>query len=117
MNSTVHPTFTHVIFADRFAETPGAHEEVKRTATTKYRGYLERLQEWIKDTRPFWFGDRPSFHDAYAFTLLRWGGYAGIDPASLPGLKAHVERVMQTPPVAAALERERTKLDTYKPAG
>jgi len=27
-----------------------------------------------------------------------------------------VERVMAAPPVAAALDRERVKLDTYKPA-
>jgi len=32
----------------------------------------------------------------------------------LPGLKDYVENVMQKPPVAAALERERVKLDTYK---
>jgi glutathione S-transferase len=57
-----------------------------------------------------------SFHDAYCFTLLRWGGYAGVDPDSVPQLKAYVERVVQAPPVAAALERERIRLDTYKKA-
>jgi len=54
--------------------------------------------------------------DAYAFTLLRWGGYAGIDPASFASLKSHVEAAMKSGPLAAALERERTKLDTYKAA-
>ena len=46
--------------------------------------------------------------------MIRWGGYAGIDPKSLPRYLAYVERVMTAPPVAAALERERVKLDTYK---
>jgi glutathione S-transferase len=64
--------------------------------------------------RPYWFGERIAPHDAYAFTLLRWGGYAGVDPKTLPGYLAYVERVMAAPPVAAAIERERVKLDTYK---
>jgi len=34
----------------------------------------------------------------------------------LPGYFAYIERVMAATPVAAALERERIKLDTYKTA-
>lgn len=114
INNTVHPTFTHVFFPGRFAETELAHAEVKRKATLQFRGYLERLQEWAKGAKPFLNGERPGFLDFYSFTLLRWGGFAGIDPASLPALKSFIELVMQTPPAAAALERERVKLDTYK---
>ena len=77
---------------------------------------LERIQGLVAGTRAYWFGERITPHDAYAWTLLRWGGYAGIDPKSLPAYLAYVERVMQAPPVAAALERERVKLDTYKPS-
>ena len=114
MNNTAHPTFTHFYFPDRYAETEAAHAEVKRKAAVQVRSHLERVQQWVTGAAPFWFGARPSFHDFYAFTLLRWGGYAGIDPASLPAYLAYVERVMQAPPVAAALERERVKLDTFK---
>jgi glutathione S-transferase len=105
MNSTPHTTFTRVFFPERFAESEGAKAEVKKKAAETFRGYLEQLQ------------NQPEFgvlHDAYAFTLLRWGGYAGIDPAAFPALKSRVETAMKTPPLAAALERERTKLDTYK---
>jgi glutathione S-transferase len=116
MNNTAHTAFTHVFRPDKFAEDDAARAAVKEAGKKSFRECLESMQEWVRDTRRFWFGERPSFHDAYAFTLLRWGGYAGIDPASLPALKAHVERVMQAPPVAAALERERVKLDTYKAA-
>ena len=70
----------------------------------------------MANAAPYWFGARVTFHDAYAFTLFRWGGHAGIDPKSLPGYLAYIERVMAAPPVAAALERERIKLDTYKAA-
>jgi len=116
MNNTVHPTFTHWFRPYEFTDHEAAQAEVKRFAVEKFRKHLERLQEWSKVANPYWFGDQVSFHDAYCFTLLRWGGYAGIDPDSVPQLKAYVERVTQAPPVAAALERERVKLDTYKKA-
>jgi glutathione S-transferase len=116
LNNTAHPTFTHWFRPYEFAEGEGPQAEVKRFAVERFRKHLERIQEWSKAASPYWFGANISFHDAYAFTLLRWGGLAGIDPDSLPALKAHVERVVQAPPVAAALERERVRLDTYKKA-
>ena len=116
LNNTVHPTFTRWFRTGYFAENEAAQAEVKRLAAAHFRQHLERIQEWSKAAAPYWFGARPGFHDAYAFTLLRWGGYAGIDPDSLPAYKSYIERVMQAPPVAAALERERVSLDTYKKA-
>ncbi len=114
MNNTVHPTFTHVFRASEFAESEAAQAEVKKVAATRFRKHLERIQSWVAGAKPYWHGERITPHDAYAFTLLRWGGYAGIDPKSLPGYLAYVERVMAAAPVAAAIERERVKLDTYK---
>ena len=87
---------------------------MKRRAAQEFQGYLERIQGRLAGGSQFWFGERLSFHDAYAFTLLRWGGFAGIDPGSLPAYRAYVERVIQAPPVAAAMARERIALDTYK---
>lgn len=116
LNNTVHPTFTRWFRTGYFAEGEAAQAEVKQLAAAELRRHLERIQEWSRAAAPYWFGARVSFHDAYAFTLLRWGGYAGIDPDSLPAYKAYIERVVQAPPVAAALERERVQLDTYKKA-
>ena len=115
-NNTVHGTFTRWFRTGTFAEGEAAQAEVKRLATAQFRTHLERIQGWSKAAAPYWFGARVSFHDAYALTLLRWGGYAGIDPDSLPAYKAYIERVVQAPPVAAALARERIALDTYKKA-
>ena len=114
MNNTVHPTFTRVFRAADFAESAAAQADVKNLAAASFRKHLERIQGWIAGASPYWHGGRLSSHDAYAFTLLRWGGYAGIDPKSLPAYLAYVERVMAAAPVATALERERVKLDTYK---
>ena len=116
MNNTAHPAFTRVFMPNRFAESEAAQAEVKRLAAGQFRACLERIQEWTGEAKPFWLGERVSFLDAYAFTLLRWGGYAGIDPRSLPAYFAYLERVIAAVPVAAALERERIRLDTYKAA-
>ena len=116
MNNTVHPTFTRVFRTYEFADGEAAQSEVKQKAAKRYRECLERIQDWVERASPYWLGERITFHDAYAFTLLRWGGIAGIDPKSLPAYCTYVERVMAAPPVAAALERERIKLDTYKTA-
>ena len=116
MNNTVHPTFNHVFMPDRYADSDAARAEVKARAAKAYRSQLERIQDWSAAAAPLWFGNKASFHDAYAFTLLRWGGFAGIDPDSLPGYRAYVERVMAAAPVAATLARERIRLDTYKAA-
>ncbi len=116
MNNTVHPTFTHVFRTAEFADSEAAQAEVKKVAQARYRKLLERIQGWTSAAKPYWHGERITPHDAYAFTLLRWGGIAGIDPHSLPGYLAYVERVMAAAPAAAALERERVKLDTYKAA-
>ena len=59
---------------------------------------------------------RGPFHEAYAFTLLRWGGFAGIDPTQFPALWGHVQKVAALPPVARAIERERLQLNVYKAA-
>ena len=116
MNNTVHPTFTRVFRPSEFVESEAAQAELRKAAAARFRTHLERIQGWSAAASPFWFGDKISFHDAYAFTLFRWGGYAGIDPKSLAGYLSYIERVMAAPPVAAALERERVKLDTYKAA-
>ncbi len=116
MNNTAHPTFTHTFMPQKFAESESAQAEVKAQAVKQYRQRLARVEEWAGAASPWMLGAQVSFHDAYAFTLLRWAGYAGIDPAAYPVLKRHVEKVMAAPAVAAALERERIKLDTYKAA-
>jgi glutathione S-transferase len=107
MNSTPHTTATRFFFPERYAESEAARAEVRKRATEDFRGYLERVQSSL--------GEKSSWlRDAYAFTLLRWGGFAGIDPKSLPAYYAYAQKLMQAPPVAAALARERISLDTYK---
>lgn len=114
MNNTVHPTFTRFFRPEKFAATDAGRADIKEQAVAEFRRCLERIQQWVAGAKPYWHSGRISVHDAYAFVFLRWGGFVGIDPRSLPGYHAYIQRVIEAPPVAAALARERIALDTYK---
>ena len=120
MNNTVHPTFTHVFMPFKYSDKPEVQAEIKAYAAQLYRPMLADIealaQEAAKDGRPFLGGQDFGPLDAYSLTLLRWGGFAGIDPAGFPSLWAHVQKVAQLPAVARAIERERLQLNVYKAA-
>lgn len=116
MNNTAHPTFTHVFMPEKFAETEEGRADIKRVNTEHFRMHLDRIQNWLIQASPWLGGEKISFLDFYALTLLRWGGFAGIDPESFPALWAHVQRVAEQPPVAVAIERERLKLNVFAAA-
>lgn len=114
MNNTVHPTFTRIFRSQNFAAGEAAQSEIRQIAEGMFHGHLERIQEMTEKAAPFLLGEKLSFIDAYALVFLRWGGLAGIDPASLPTYKAYVDRLAAVPPVAAAIAREGIKLDTFQ---
>lgn len=116
-NNTAHPAFTHVFMPNKFADGEAYQAEVKRVGRDRYHDILKRIEGLVAaQTGPYWLGERPSVLDAYAITLLRWGGLGGIDPESLPNYYAYMQRVAQAPAVAAAIERERLQLNVFKKA-
>lgn len=120
MNNTVHPTFTHFFMPHKFAASEEGQAEIKAFAAGMYGsmlGELEAVAGKARDQgRPWLGGEHFGPLDAYALTLLRWGGFAGQDPLGYPALWAHVQRVAELPGVARAIERERLKLNVYKAA-
>ena len=120
MNSTAHPTFTHFFMPHKFSGEPAHHEELKRFNADQFRGMLGEIEQMAAQAaargQAYLGGERFGPLDPYALTLLRWGGFAGIDPTGFPALWAHVQRIAQLPAVARAIERERLQLNLYKPA-
>lgn len=120
MNNTAHPTFTHVFMPHKFATSPEAQAEVKAQAAKAFGAILGEIDAMARRVaeggREFLGGTAFGPLDAYALTLLRWGGFAGHDPQQFPTLWAHVQRVAALPPVARAIERERLQLNVYKAA-
>lgn len=120
MNNTVHPTFTHVFMPFKYTDDAVAQAAIKSHAIGLYRpmlGEIEALARAAADRGDAFLGGAQFGPlDAYALTLLRWGGFAGIDPQGFASLWAHVQKLAQLPPVARAIERERLQLNVYKPA-
>jgi len=120
MNNTVHPTFTHVFMPYKFADSKDAQAEIKAVAAKAYGPMLGEIEAMAAkaagEGRPYLGGEHFGPIDAYALTLLRWGGFAGFDPQKFPALWSLVQRVAQLPAVARAIERERLQLNVYKPA-
>jgi glutathione S-transferase len=115
MNNTVHPTFTHVFMPDKFADDEATRQSIRAFAAKTYRGLLGEIEAMAAQAAPWMTGERPGALDAYALTLLRWGGFAGIDPTTLPATWDLAQRFAALPPVARAIERERLLLNIYKP--
>lgn len=119
MNNTVHPTFTHVFMPYKFAGSAQAQAEIKTFNTALYASMLGEIEAMAvlatHQGSPYLGGAQFGPLDAYALTLLRWGGFAGHDPQGYPALWALVQRVAALPAVARAIERERLQLNVYKP--
>ena len=118
INNTVHPTFTHFFMPFKYAESPDVQAEVKAQAAKAYPGLLAEIEALAQKTvgpgQAFLGGDRFGPLDAYALTVLRWGGFVGIDPTQFQALWAHVQKVAQLPVVQRVIERERLQLNLYK---
>ena len=112
------PTFTHVFMPYKFADDEAAQGALKKYNAKLYAGMLGEIdamaQQMTAQGRAFLAGEKFGPIDAYSLTLLRWGGFAGIDPTSYAALWAHVQKIAALPPVARAIERERLQLNLYK---
>ncbi|MDO9438964.1 glutathione S-transferase family protein [Hydrogenophaga sp.] len=115
MNNTVHPTFTHVFMPDKFADDEATKQSIRAFAAKAYVGLLGEIEAMAAKASPWMTGERPCALDAYALTLLRWGGFAGVDPTSMPATWDLAQRFAALPAVARAIERERLVLNIYKP--
>lgn len=114
MNNTVHPTFTHVFMPQKFTDDEAAQKAIREFGTARYRELLGEIEALAAQAAPWMVGARPGALDAYALTLLRWGGHAGIDPVEFPAAWDLVQRFAELPGVARAIERERLQLNVYK---
>ena len=116
MNNTVHPTFTHVFMPQKFSDDEAAQKLIRAFAVNTYRSLLGELEVLAAKASPWLCGAQPGALDAYALTLLRWGGIAGIDPTTLPACWTLAQRFAALPAVARVIERERLQLNVYQPS-
>ena len=73
---------------------------------------IERVSkrlDWVDAqlaTKPYLLGNDFSVADAYAFTVMNWGQWVGLDIKPWKNIAAYMERVGARPGVQAALKKE-----------
>jgi glutathione S-transferase len=115
-NNTVHPTFTHFFMPHKFGDLAATHDDLRSFNTAKFKTCLQEIDAMAAQAKPWINGEHIGPLDLYALTLMRWGGYAGLDPTQWQHLWPHANKVAAHPAVARAVERERLQLNVYQPA-
>jgi glutathione S-transferase len=85
--------------------TPGMPDEAKTIAKTRLTSRLQWVNGELAKT-PYLMGNTFTVADGYLFVVAGWGKHVGIDIATLPHLRAFMERVAARPAVQAALRAE-----------
>ena len=99
----------------KFSDQPDTQAQLKAFNAKAYAGLLGEIDALAQKAGGGWLGGAQFGPlDAYALTLLRWGGFARIDPTGYAALWAHVQKVAALPGVKRAMERERLELNLYK---
>ncbi|NOU06477.1 MAG: glutathione S-transferase family protein [Hyphomicrobiaceae bacterium] len=110
-NNSVHPTFTHVFMPHKFSADKNTHTELQSFNTALFRGQLTEIDALCAKAQPWIGGADIGPLDLYALTLMRWGGFVGLDPKGWAHLWPHANKVAQHPAVAKAVAREKLDLD------
>jgi glutathione S-transferase len=82
-----------------------AAESTKAAVTEKAKTRLAELDRQLAG-RPYLTGDTFTAADAYAFTIVNWCNFVGIDLKPYPNLSAFMARVSARPKVREALVAE-----------
>jgi glutathione S-transferase len=119
MNGAMHATFAHVFMTHKFASDAEAKAHVKAHNVKVYDAQLQTLDAMCPavGSGAWLMGDAPCALDAYATTLLRWSGLAGLTLQSYPRLFALASRLLALPQLAPVVAAERYQLEpASKPA-
>lgn len=100
-------TEVHKAFSPLFAAT--TPDDFKPLAREKIGQRFDLLERRLSDGRAYLTGESFTIADAYAFVLINWASFVGIDLAKWPNIGRFMQRVAARPAVQAALEAEGLK--------
>jgi glutathione S-transferase len=105
--STVHVSHAHRMRGYRWVEADDTHSieaMKKKVPQSVYEGFALVEQHMLAG--PWVLGEAYSICDAYLFTLAQWLEADGVDPARLPRIAEHRQRVGDRPAVQRAVAAE-----------
>ena len=84
--------------------TATSPEGAKAFAREKGDQRFKILDDYLSDAK--FLLDRFTVADCYLATVLNWAGFAGVDLATYPAVKAYFQRLQERPGVAKAMAEE-----------
>jgi glutathione S-transferase len=96
-------TELHKSFSPLFNKA--SSDDIKNTA----KASINKRLTWLNDQlagRQYLMGSNFTVADAYAFTIINWTNFVGIDLKAYPNLSAYMARVSGRPKVQEALKAE-----------
>jgi glutathione S-transferase len=100
ISSELHKVFSPWLWHKDTAES--TVRAVREKIATRF-AELDRLLA----AQPYLMGERFSVADAYAFAIVNWSNFLGVDLTPYPALAAYMARVAERPKVKEALIAER----------
>ena len=104
-SNTVHPSYTHYLRPERFAEAEVAHATVKETAKKTFMTNCGEIDAMLKG-KDWIMGSQYTVADPYALVFYGWGLRAGFPMNELAAYTAWKERMLKRPAVRKVLESE-----------
>jgi glutathione S-transferase len=103
--STVHIAHAHRMRGYRWADDPAAISEMQRKAPQAVGQCFDLIErEMLRG--PWVMGAAYTICDPYLFTLAQWLEADGVDPARLPKVMEHRQRMSHRPAVLRAIAGE-----------
>lgn len=117
LTNTMRATLIHYFYPDRLLDagnTTGA-AQVQAHAMAAVHGHLQQLDAQLaRSGGPWFFGERFSAVDPYAFMLCRWTrGFAEKPAKSWPRLDAYLQRVLERRALQEVVRVEGLKTPYY----
>jgi len=103
--ATVHVAHAHRMRGHRWADDPAAIAEMERKAPQAVGECFDLIEGGML-RGPWVMGDAYTICDPYLFTLAQWLEADGIDPARLPQVRDHRQRMSDRPAVQRAVAAE-----------
>ena len=113
MTNTVQASLTLYFYPDRWVNEGNAAgaAEVKAHAEAKVGTLLDQMEAHLASHGKDWFfGERYSALDPYAFLMCRWTRGFGRPARSLPRLGKYLDRMLARPAVKRVFEKEKLPL-------
>ena len=103
--ATLHVAHSHRMRGYRWADDPSAIEAMKRKVPASVGACFDLIEQTML-RGPWVMGEAYTICDPYLFTMAQWLEQDGVDPARIPNVMAHRQRMSERPEVRKAIAEE-----------